>query len=780
MEIIEFSQQNLKIFFFVSLVIIIFRVFIKPIFRRVNFLLFSRVENYFFRTKILKNAIINILLLVVIALIVAFQQNYDLIQFGNKDNYNSLVISILTLYGILYAFLQFTIGYALQNKNDKYWGRSITKELFFNHLRSKIFNSTLFKVLFLYVVIYPSLSQEIHNLLYDFDIFNKFPKALWESSLLIIYVLYAYLFLRSLNIMRILYDIQERRSSWLERKIKRTVTEKYQQIFEYSIRESNGYFLDELFLELKSLDNAEKNQMLMHVIKEVFFSLKLEQSRRGLLFKIFNRRKRELKYRPFNLHNFFTQLYKKIEKSNIELSLHDLLVIYRLHDNAIYTGIAILHIDEEELLDKLVCVYSNTKSWTNDECIYFKLPFIIVKSISSSDDIDEIHQHVTQRIGFKKIKKASKLKDEELKEYEKQLFKSYDNYFYNILDQYKNYLDDIKNKQYSSFWGSHRVCDNTSSIDERTNDIIYNYIIHMECTEKNKEYLEFLAGKIGFKYKASIVFYHLFYTGPSWEWKREVILFRSVISKIWIEESITDKEVLDFVCYKIDKSYIGHKIKEDLVRWVSQHVNIREIDNSVIEQCLSRPYISYAKLLKFIFIFSDNFNYSIDFKDFDYSSIQSSYNGEWGINFLQDIIETPKLLNERFFSDHLIQFSKVFSFSSDHFVIVNDFRVFLLNPFFILSETQFNDLFDNHYAGKGIVEFLVLHFNENEYKYLKEGTNAKSFCIRLKRIINDNNKSVKEYVESLVCKANECRNLAVSVIQEAEIINELQNLMYVR
>lgn len=98
---------------------------------RMNILLLNnRVGKYFFKTGIFKTIITVIFPLVVMALLVALQQNYDFIQFGNKDNYNALVISILTLYGILYTFLQFTIGYALQNKNDKYWGRSITKEIF--------------------------------------------------------------------------------------------------------------------------------------------------------------------------------------------------------------------------------------------------------------------------------------------------------------------------------------------------------------------------------------------------------------------------------------------------------------------------------------------------------------------------------------------------------------------------------------------------------------------------------------------------------------------------
>src|SRR5699024_11824537 len=40
------------------------------------------------------------------------------------ENPLTLVIAILTIYGILYAFIQFAIGYANQKESDKYWGRS--------------------------------------------------------------------------------------------------------------------------------------------------------------------------------------------------------------------------------------------------------------------------------------------------------------------------------------------------------------------------------------------------------------------------------------------------------------------------------------------------------------------------------------------------------------------------------------------------------------------------------------------------------------------------------
>ncbi|WP_248928669.1 hypothetical protein [Paenibacillus hamazuiensis] len=213
MDGIKFISENLKIFSVLVVSIILVQILIKDVYFKLKYRpMYNKVGKILFKTKIpytIKNIILPVVL---IASLTAIQQQYGFIQLGNKDNYIALVISIITLYGILYTFLQFTIGYALQNKNDKYWGRSITKDIFLKRLGFEVFKSTMFKLLIMYSVIYPILSKAILLGIKDFNISNGFPQAFWEVSVLSIYVLYAYLFLQSLNSMKILYDIQERRS----------------------------------------------------------------------------------------------------------------------------------------------------------------------------------------------------------------------------------------------------------------------------------------------------------------------------------------------------------------------------------------------------------------------------------------------------------------------------------------------------------------------------------------------------------------------------------------
>src|SRR5699024_11680476 len=76
------------------------------------------------------------------------------------ENPISLVIAILTIYGILYAFIQFAIGYANQKESDKYWGRSSMEKLLLQHVEFVIFHSNFFKFLLIYSVFFALLNWE--------------------------------------------------------------------------------------------------------------------------------------------------------------------------------------------------------------------------------------------------------------------------------------------------------------------------------------------------------------------------------------------------------------------------------------------------------------------------------------------------------------------------------------------------------------------------------------------------------------------------------------------
>jgi len=137
----------------------------------------NKIENILLQD-ILQKVITVILPLILLAVLAALQQKYSIIKFGKSEGYTELVIGILTLYGILYVFLQFIINYTLQDrKNDLYWGRSITQELFVQTLGFKFFGSIFFKLLLVYGVIYPYTSEALVSAMEKLSITESFLQA---------------------------------------------------------------------------------------------------------------------------------------------------------------------------------------------------------------------------------------------------------------------------------------------------------------------------------------------------------------------------------------------------------------------------------------------------------------------------------------------------------------------------------------------------------------------------------------------------------------------------
>ncbi|MGE7132994.1 hypothetical protein [Lysinibacillus xylanilyticus] len=781
MDVIKLIKENIQIFFTVALSLFFIHIIIKPVYTSLrNKFMYTKFWKFLTKTNISRTITYVVLSVVLLASFTAFQQKYSIIQLGKKDNYIALVISILTLYGILYTFLQFTIGYALQNKNDKYWGRSITKDFLLKRLGFEIFKSTFFKILLLYAVIYPTVSKAIILGIENFNIplRNTIPQAFWEVSVSVIYILYAYLFLQSLSSMKMLYSIQERRNSRLEWKIEKAVVEKYERVFEYSYKNNRDYFINELFEELEPLDQNEQTNMLMYILGKTFSSESFLKNQRGGLFKLFKRDDYLFSRAPFYLDNLFNSLYEKIEEYNIQLSLRDLLDIYRWHDNAINNSLRSSNKHEGllngDFLDEVISVYSRKNNFSfNEDCAYFKLPSIIENRITSYQDIEEIHSYIIKRQGFKFVLEAYKFNSSEHKNSYDMMTESYYQYFYNMLDFYGDYLSDLKYNYYSGFFRTF----GENMMDEQESEIIYDYLINMEFTEHNKDYAVFLTNKLDFKYKASFIFYNILYTGPSRKWEKEILLFKHIINRNRIDESVRDEHILEFVCNKIKNSNIGHRIDSNLIEWIIKNITISKLNKEVLNRCLSEQHMSYDQFLKLKYIFTENHYCSSYFYDVDFDIVNFTSHPYWEIDFLKDMLKTPELLNERFFSQHLFYYCQKISYGTEHFQSERNFSLFLINRSFQLSENQLIDLLDNRYLGKGIIEFLILQLDEPKYKYLTEGVAYKSFSTEVKKIIRRANMSVNSYIDDLVSQANECRDEIISDVEKNEIVQIVEKMI---
>ncbi|MEL7654672.1 MAG: hypothetical protein AAGU75_02045 [Bacillota bacterium] len=465
----------------------------------------------------------------------------------------------------------------------------------------------------------------------------------------------------------------------------------------------------------------------------------------------------------------------------MQLKLAGLLKIQRIQDIAICKSIDSLIKTQSEkpesmddiFIDELVDRYAK-EEFGNKECTYFKLPVNIIKSIKSWKDLEEIHKHITQQRGYKIIQKVHQENDAEFTDSKRLLIGSYDAYLQKMLDFYKDYTDVLKGESYSWFFGSLK---RGATIENSLSNAIYLYMRGMTYTESDKEYFVFLAERLDYKYKAVLVIYYMLYPIPEHGWSKEVKLFRRIIDASWVDESIADEEVLDFVCTKIAESNIEHRIKGDLIRWIGHHIKIRQVNEKIMHRCLTDGYITYAKLLKLIYIFTDSASYPVDFYNLDFDKIEKPFGSNWGAEFLTEMLETPELSRERFFANHVYQLYEKISYSDDDFARVRDFRVFWVNPIFNLDKSKYMELTKNHYLGKGIIEFLLLRLSTESYEYLIQGETSASFEARVKAIIKSENKEINKYVETLVSRANECRGPAISDWEVTRLINELQKLL---
>lgn len=197
------------------------------------------------------------------------------------------------------------------------------------------------------------------------------------------------------------------------------------------------------------------------------------------------------------------------------------------------------------------------------------------------------------------------------------LIESYDAYLQKMLDHYKDYTDVLKGKSHSWFLGSLK---RGAAIENSLSNAIYLYMHDMTYTESDKEYFVFLAERLDYRYKAALVIYHMLYPIPEHGWSKEVKLFRRIIDAGWADKSIADEEVLEFVYTKIAESNIEHRIKGDLIQWIGHHIKIRQVNEKIMHRCLTDRYITYAKFLKLIYIFTDSASYPIHFYNFNFDS----------------------------------------------------------------------------------------------------------------------------------------------------------------
>ncbi len=761
-KLLDLFQNNLMIFVYLLAFIFIFRLIIlvfKKLELRLNYCgWYETVKNKFGSKMTLV-----IFLSIVLAFLTTLQENYKVISLGTEQNHISIVISILTLYGILYAFIQFTISYSLQNINDKYLGRSVTRHVLFSEPEFKVFNSYFFMVFLIYAAVFPFL-----KLIFGMRLFNNyysFAFALWEISVFGIFVLYVFIFLKSLIVMKKFFDIHEGQSSmWIQYSIEKKIKLYYKELFTDSMKYKDFYVMNVLFDEIKKLDGNEQKKLLSIVIDATFDELNHD------LMKISSKRLKKKKRNFYNdrssfVYNLFLKLFMNIKQNKVDLEFNELLFIFKLQEETINKLLnTALSGNESEIIDSTLYLYRDNSPRNFFETnFYFKPPDIIWDSVSSYRDLDEIHNSIINREIVKQILSEKKLTNSEAK-----LLESYERYFNTILDKYRSYTESIKTNDHSLFLSKF----NLNNIDKNN---IYNYIINLSYNNENKEFVSFLLKKLDYKYKVSFTMYQLVYTGSYNKWKKDILFLKSIFQDSTVDEKVLEKDVIEFVCKKI-KENTGRRIDQELIKWVMLISNHRSVNIDTLRKVNEFNHFSIPEFFKLKYILSEHEGLYLDLNNLNYNHLKDKKGDNWLLIFLRELLESPEILKNEFFIRIIYKFFQKIKnpYEIEDYIWINDFRMFYVNPFLKISEDKFREISNESYLGKGLINYLILNLDRKDYSYLYENDFFKSiFSNRVKTVLSGADIPVETYLDNLVGMTKNTWE-PISVLQKDEILSRLK------
>ncbi len=740
-----------------------------------------------------------------LACLTTLQQTYHIINFGKEENYGNLVVGILALYGIFYTFIQFTIGYASQSGKDKHWGKSKAKALLTDNTEYRLFLSPIFKILLTFCSIYPILkiNEKASNAIGVFissiiKIEKNFLVSLWTVGIFCIYILYILLFVKSLMVMRRLFEIQEHGDYQSIRKIEYKTVKFYQNLFlehfnnkkEY-YREGN-YFLEVLIDDLNAAKFDEKKVMLKVLFEKSINKYVFQQWLE--IYKINDGKKLskkvidEYRGKSYFLADFFKELFSYIAKGKIELDVQELLSFYEIQDKVLYNQIYVFSSGNyEKIIKGIISIYEREgySRGKDEDTLYFRVPYLIWNRVDTYEKLKKLNHYILERKGSKELLKKyySNLENTKYTNDEKKLLDEYDYYLDGIINKCREFQDDFNKDKKLYLFKSWRYNQGNKKISRIIQDRIYYFIEDLEYNDSNKQYFEVLIRKLEYKYALAIIFYIMLYTGSDSysKWKKDVLFLRNINRSFYDNKKINSEENINFVCSIIERSNIGHNISRKLVTWILNHINSK-LTTEIIQVCNKQRYMSYAKLLKFKYIFQVYGHFSPDFLEIDLDSLHEEGWNDWRVVYLREMLETPSLLKEEFFSMYQFRLSEQVLKSCLHKYVneTEDFRLFYIDMYFSISEEQFISMTKEiTFVRKGIADFLILKLDDESYEYLLLNNEVASIFIKnVKYNMNRSNKSIKNYVGELVNKANECSIIILPIITKNRIIIKLQKLIY--
>lgn len=688
-----------------------------------------------------------------------------------------LTIAIFTMYGIYISFIQFLISYSSGNSKDLYWGKSKTKLILMDTIEYRVFNSLPFRALLLYLALCSLVNVQNIHLLKEY---HAYADSLFYVALAIIIIEYIFLFIKGLVISNLLFYVQED-GDRITRQVRISVFNEYQHAFSRSLKSDEYDFVEWLFYDVSNVEESQREEMLYQVMNHFYSSYEriwgIRNNRVAVyLENLLNRLSREDSYLElYKVRDFNRQFWFCYDRSGLKLSLKKLMDIYIKQENYIFNFINKESGGDKEAFSTIFeSFYEVNGRHSNNEKI-MDCPEVIWNAISSTNDVILLSESV-RKLRLIKCLNNSMLEDDSFSTtiITDRINRCYCEFLISILKRKKeliilmndaeistvldlnncnaytlNHEDEQKSIEYD-------YLDFEKTLDEKVKAMLLRYIRDLENSEDNQRIIKKIAVFLDVKYIVFFICYRILNTGPDGgKWKSEILFYKDLIFQRSYNETVLSEENIQFASKLIvDErfSLIGHRIGSDLVSWILHSIK-SPINEKLVNECLTKPYLSLSVFISFRYIFKDVCTGYEMFQVFDKLDYMSRAEFIMGVSTIRNV------MCEDYFVEVIYSSFGYHKSSIDISTMVNKFgfESFMTVANFINMESFVVYIGTNKWINNNNVFFFILmmfgEFDSQKWLQSLDVESSKEFAREYERIISKSSKAPEEFVDELINRA---------------------------
>ena len=770
-------MDNISIISICAIVIYLLFIFIDKKMTRIRF----RFRERDFELKHPKISNIINLLIRYIAIILLFiftilQEKKQFLRITINCDPIVLTVAIYTMYGIFVSFIQFLISYSSTNNRDIYWGKSKIKLILMDSFEYRVFNSTLFRMLLLYLSVYSILDFKKMFLLSEY---YGYADSLFYVSITIIMMEFIVLFIKGLMISNVLFYVQEGEDR-ITIQIKRNIFNEYKFIFNKTIKSGYYDFAKILFTDLSNIEKSQRKEMLYSVLCYLYSWDQWEKENQdkkigALLKKIFERsEKQNLYYKLASLRSINSNFWNQYKQNELELPFDKLLKIYIEQEDFMFNFIKKeANGDKEEFSSMFEMVYGTNNTLLN-KVKFLDFPEEIWKVVSSQKDIVSLCDSVRNLQIINELNYSFKGSDYCSELLRGKIIERYCNFIIEVLKKEKERILQMENRKVEyildvKMWKNDRGnCDQIQKADicggyinfreelkTSLKDKLLHYFIELENNQVNQNLINKLGEFMEVKYIMFFVVYRILYTGSDhWRWKGEIRFFKDLISSRYYEDNICEKQNVFFVAKAIaddNIGSIGHRISSGLIKWIFHNIN-SPINENIVGECSKRRYLSLAVFISFKYIFKDEYYGTLENTNF--------LNDELRIRFINEISGIKDVMKEKYFTDVLYS---IFAYQKDcisinKLILSGNFETFMIISNFINMKKMIEYINTRKWIESDeVLKFLLIKLSEFNCQKLLLSLDSEvqqNIAQQFEKMLSQSLKTVDEYVDDLCIRAS--------------------------